>query len=518
MLHLLHPTATEPSSRRTRPWLPAAIGAALSLLVYCITIHGVYIYDDVQIISLDKRVKSPALWGQFWTRAYNDGADNLYRPLVSQSFGFEWWLHGDRPWAFHLVNLVIGAAVTAMVAELARRLVSWRVGLFAGLLFAAHPIHSEVTAGVAGRAELACAAGILGAMILFLGHPMTFRRAWAIAGLSLVAMLSKEQGLLTPLLLAILIPIRRNQNNLSQPDPAERHPMQLLVGLLIWSLAGLIILREEILGLHFAWDRNLLDFTIQPMIRCTGSDRWLMPLVLIGHYAQLLIAPIHLSIDYGYATLGWIVDRSDPYLYIGVAAVIAWIIATWASFARGARIVIFCLLAFAISYSMSSNIILIGTDLAERLMFIPSIFFIILIAIGLARLPNRLAGTLVVILLALGSLRTFTYIQRWNDKASFYAYELKQQPLSIRLHLLLGFDDFEHDRLDEARALLADARNIAPDYAQAWQLSGQIEEKAQNWKVALAFYKTAHHLAPSTAMERKIANANLMLLANPHSP
>jgi len=96
----------------------------------------------------------------------------LYRPLVTQSYAIQRWLGGVRApafgaWSFHLVNLLLHAGVSAMVAELARRIGGFRVGLFAGILFALHPIHSEAVAGIVGRAELMCAAGVLGAMILF---------------------------------------------------------------------------------------------------------------------------------------------------------------------------------------------------------------------------------------------------------------------------------------------------------------------------------------------------------------
>ena len=98
----------------------------------------------------------------------------------------------------------------------------WRVGIFAGLLFACHPIHSEAVAGIVGRAELASAAGVLGAMVLFLRRPMTVPRALAIFAVSLAAMLSKEQGFLLPLLLLALVPVRRQLF----PDGLQRQAEQ----------------------------------------------------------------------------------------------------------------------------------------------------------------------------------------------------------------------------------------------------------------------------------------------------
>src|ERR1700677_793793 len=140
------------------PFAPAALAALCALALYAVTLGGTFIYDDVQIIQHDDRIHSPATWGQLWTRDYFNGAiDNLYRPLTSQSFALQWWLSGGRAWPFHLVNLLLHAGVAAGVAELARRLAGVRAAFFAGLVFAAHPIHVEAVAGVVGRAEELCA-------------------------------------------------------------------------------------------------------------------------------------------------------------------------------------------------------------------------------------------------------------------------------------------------------------------------------------------------------------------------
>ena len=498
-------------------WGPAVFSALLALALYAVTLGGTYVYDDAIVVALDQRVRNPRLWGQFWTGQWMSGAaDNLYRPLVSQSFASQWWLHGDRPWAFHLVNVLLHAGASALVAELGRRLVNWRVGLVAGLLFACHPIHSEAVAGLVGRAELACAVGLFGAMVLFLKQPITTPRAWAIFALGLAAMLSKEQGLLLPALLAVLIPVR---GTLFPPapemTPAQRHAnrqaMLLTFTLVIWSAAGLIVLREEILKLKFEWDRGFLDIAMQPLIMSPPLDRWLIPLALLGRYFQLLIVPARLSIDYGLAVIGSTINYSDPYPYLGAAVLAAAISSIAICLYRRKWTALFCLLAMALTYAPASNIVILATIFGERLMYLPSAFLLILLAMGLTRLPRPAANILLAVLLVLGCLRTWTYVQKWNDRNAFYQYCLSVQPKSLKLHLLLAHADYEKGQLSDARRIMDDAEAIYPGYWELWRMSAMIEQKAGNWHAAVADWRRTFALRPSMPIEAQLGNAMEML-------
>ncbi len=486
------------------------------MALYAITLGGTYIYDDSFLIGLDERVQHPKLWGQFWTHDYFNGAiDNLYRPLVSQSYGLQWWVHGNRPWAFHLVNLLLNAGVCALVAELGRRLLDWRVGLIAGLLFAAHPVHAEAVAGVVGRAELACAAGALGAMVLFLKRPITTRRAVSIFILCLIAMLSKEQGMLMPALLVALLPVRRGLlategERTPEQRHAERQAMLLMFALVIWTVGGVIVLREEVLHLKFEWDRGFLDVAMQPMIQSPRLDRWLIPVALLGRYFQLLVMPLKLSLDYGLAVIGPTIRLADPSLWLGAMVLMGWIAGLCVSVARRNWTAGFCLVAMALTYSMASNVVIIAAIFGERLMYLPSVFFVILAAMAMVRLRPRVWGILLAILLALGSIRTWTYVRRWNDRDAFYEYSLREQPKSLKIHLLVAFADYEEGRLAESRRSMDDAISIYPDYWELWKMQALIDMKAGEWNRAVADWQRTFDLHPAGTVNEQLEKAMQM--------
>jgi hypothetical protein len=490
-------------------------------------------------------------WGQYWTKDYfNGGADNLYRPLVSMSYAIQAKLHGtgeNRAWAFHLVNWLLHAMVSAAVAELARRLFgSSAIGLVAGLLFAVHPIHVEAVANIVGRAELMCALATFTALVLFL-RPLTIPRAVAIWGCFVLALLSKEQGMLLPALLLMLmvIPIKgasdgapassggrkpagsRPRLEAGAPSNAPVEvgatttqapgdtsvlsyasrgalagrldtPALTLLLLVLWTFSTYISFRERIL--KFWWDRTFLDPTINPMIQSTGIDRWLLPFSLLGRYLALLIAPIRLLPDYGGEVIGSHVRFNDPYFYLGVFAVIAWIVACLFAVRRRRLPILFCLLAIAVLYGMIANLLtLIGTNFAERLMYIPSAFVCILAAMVLSKVPRRSGVALAACVIVLFSVRTVTYAARWNQPIALFERGLADEPKSIRLYLLLCEEWERRGDLDRARRVMADAREQMPAYYRLWLVSARVEKNAGNFATARDFARRAQNLKPTQA-------------------
>jgi len=445
--------------------------ALAALIVYGCTIGGTYIYDDVAIVRDDPRVQQPARWADLWTKPYflsSGGAavDRLYRPLVSSSFAAERWLHGDRPWGFHATNVLLHMAVSAAVALLGIRLGGLAVGWVAGILFAVHPVHVEAVAGLVGRCELACALAILLGVYLFLRPgPLTGGRVAAIWACSVAAVLSKEQGVLFPLLLLAAAPLRRDE---PRADNARQLRLWLLV-LLCWTLAAYLLLRERVAPV--LWDRRFLDWDVNPLVRSAGWDRSLIPLALLGRYFFLLVFPLRLSIDYGAMVIGWKASFHDPYLYLGLVAAFAWAVCVIYSLSRRNWAMIFCLAAMAVCYAMIGNVLLlIGTIFGERLIYLPSAFFLIAIAIVLGRLPRQTLAPLVALLAIAGGIRAYVYARQWNDRLRFYRASVVVQPKSERVYALLWHEYKQAGNWQAAQQVAEEARRQEPECWQPYAL------------------------------------------------
>src|ERR1044071_9667058 len=119
------------------PWLVAAL---LAMALYAVTLWGSFVYDDRAVIRDDPRVTEPGRWVEYFKEPYLPGApDPLWRPLPCLTYALQWRIHGGIAWPFHLINILLHAFASALVAELAWR---WTARIWAayiaGAIFAAH--------------------------------------------------------------------------------------------------------------------------------------------------------------------------------------------------------------------------------------------------------------------------------------------------------------------------------------------------------------------------------------------
>merc|ERR1711936_668346 len=140
-----------------RRGLALAAPPFLAILLYCNTLNHRFVYDDRPAVVSNPLVTGSAplsslLTSDFWgVPLSHTGSHKSYRPLTSLSFRLDWILAPGSPSQFHLTNLLLHALVSHLFHTfLLSLLPSSPTALTAALLFAAHPIHTEVVAGVVG--------------------------------------------------------------------------------------------------------------------------------------------------------------------------------------------------------------------------------------------------------------------------------------------------------------------------------------------------------------------------------
>jgi len=448
----------------------ALIGCPLlAIVLYLPTLGHSFVFDDRGIIEQNPLMHDARDLPRLVTTPYwnlKSGEGSLYRPLTTLSFGLDRLIaRGLHPWWYHLVNVLLHGVVTLLVTLVALEILPGILpGTIAGLAFAVHPVHVEAVSAVVGRSDLLAAAGVLAALLLHRRALIKGGRglvigAWAAVFLALMAKESGAAAAFVCLAADLTFPLR-------EARPGRRAALYVGYGA---ALAGAFLIRALVLGSIGVGQP--IPFVDNPAAAAGFPAGRLTALGAVARYAGLLLWPRHLSADYSYDQIPIIRSLGDPMALAGLCLVIlavgggVWLMRR--SSAAG-----FALLFIAICAAPISNLIIfIGTLLAERLMYLPSVGFCFLLgaiaAIFGRRYSSRVIVTLAVLLLGLGAARAALRIPDWKDDFSLYSSAMKVSPRSARIRHNLGNAYLRRGEPREAEAQFRDALAIYPDFNDA---------------------------------------------------
>lgn len=427
------------------PLTPAPLNGRLVALVfvaavavYLPTARYGFVEDDRAVVAANPRAHSIPEALRAFDQPY--WGDEFYRPLTVLSFAVDWTVSGGRPGWLHLMNALWHGVVSALVVLLLAHALSPAAALAGGLVFALHPVHTEAVAGLVGRAELLAAAGMLGAVLC------SRRRRWAAAvACAAVAMLSKEHGVITGVLIVLDRWLQRRPG-----QPPYPRPFYVALG----------IVTALFLGAWYVIGRRATGDVASVFIGAGTGQRLDIALPGVARAARLLVWPVNLSADYG--------PRVTPaYLAFSLAALAgaAIVAATlWGGWRirRTAPTLTFAAWAGAAAYLPTSNLLFpSGIVLAERALYVPVLLSAAAAgyAVDWARSrwrPQRVGLVAGAVLCVLAGM-TLTRSPVWRDNRTFLLTLLADHPESYWGHwsaaaVLAGIGDSGAARREYARA------------------------------------------------------------------
>jgi tetratricopeptide (TPR) repeat protein len=207
--------------------------------------------------------------------------------------------------------------------------------------------------------------------------------------------------------------------------------------------------RGQVLGklpyAHFIFNDN-------PLLGGDFLASRLTAVKILGKYLWLLIWPQYLSSDYSYNQIPLFAGNLGSWedwkailalaTYVGAAAAAVW------HYRRDRRIT-FLIAFFLITIAPTSNVFIhIGTIMAERFLYLPSIAFAGCLVIGTLALGRRLSGgseglskpalaALGLIALAFAG-RTLARNADWHDALSLFRSAVRSAPESYKAHMSLA--------------------------------------------------------------------------------
>lgn len=477
-------------SERVRVWLLAGLAA----VVYANTLRNGFAYDDFTFVLGNATVTSPTLSG-FLTLSQRG---NLFRPVTFASFALNWALGHAYAVGYHLVNLLLHAAVTVLLYLLLRKLLEnaarpEAISFVAAALFAVHPIHTEAVAAIYNRSELLAAGFLFAGWLLHLDDRL-------IPSLLcfLLALLSKESAVVfLPFVLA-------GDWARGKFKPASRYAwlagLTALYMALLWKTQG----GQFGKGIYSPLDNPLAG--LPALIKIGNALR------IAWKYVGLLVYPANLSYDYSYNAIrlyaSW--EKLLP-AALGTLAVLGlWL---WAAGTDRKP----WMLAGAMylgGFAVTANIFVsAGTSImAERLAYLPSAGFCLLVALLWSQIANRKPAAswalLMVLVLALG-VRTVVRNADWKDNLTLFSHDVKVQPGSARVHRALGSEFASRGQLQAASAEFRAALRIFPDYADAAEGYGLAESGLGNEPEGRKWLEMAVSLSKKGTLDHDVAEVNL---------
>jgi hypothetical protein len=496
-----------------RMWILVAVVLALTFVTFSGSLDFEFVHDDRGQIFGNPAIQSWQHAPQYftahvWAHVDPKGTGNYYRPLFLLWLRVNHMLFGLNPWWWHLTTILAHLITTLLVFVLAAAVIRDRWGaLFTALIFGVHPVHVEAVAWVSGVTEPLLGILFIASFLCHLRARGHDARPWRALSLVLfaLALLAKETAIMLPMLVFCYEwmfghGVERESLGRVRYSRSWRA---------LWSAAPFLVviplyLAARILALG-GFSPAATPYSFSAMILTWPS--------LIWFWIKHLLCPTGLSTSYDFSA----VTQPDWWNFT-VPALIVILLAGgvyWATrHLRAGR--------FAAVWMVMPLLPLLDlrafveTDFAhDRYLYLPSVGFAMLVALGLRRIPVRrpewwgLSWTQGVSVLVLAALLAVDAVYQsiyfanddvfyhhnsrmapnsWvakNNLAMWYRHQgnydaaakvfgelAEANPASWASAHNLGFTYYKMGRLEEADRYLRKAIHINPSRAESYLCLG----------------------------------------------
>jgi protein O-mannosyl-transferase len=477
----------QPAARR-RDWRPLlAAGAALlaAWWAYGPALHGPFLFDDTVLPFSLSDASAPLA---AWVRGV--------RPVLMATYWLNTRLSGDDPFSYHVVNLIIHLAASALVFPIVRRLLEWSgapsarrtlLAGFAGGLFLLHPMQTEAVAYVAGRSEALSVTLALAAYAVFLYRrqaAITWGTMLVVVALLGLAVLSKEHTIVLPALL-LLTDFWWNPGFSWRGARANWR----LYGPLALGAAGAVALFWKAILYSPSAGFGMRDVSWYQYFFTQGRALFVYP-------AEFLL-PVRLTADWDFPFSRSVVDHGAIF---GLIALVALAAAAW-HYRRRFPLACFGVFAYLLLMSPTSSIMPIADPLAERRLYLGMLGLLLIVVdlVGRVRVDSRkLAAALVAVLLVAAAV-THARAEVWADPVALWEDTVSKSPHKRRVLFQLASEYAKAGRCQDA---VEEYQKVAqawpPDYDMlvdwglAYDCVNQPELALQKLRQAADLESTAH--------------------------
>jgi protein O-mannosyl-transferase len=470
----------------------------VSFFVYFNTLQNDYAYDDFSVIKENRVVtqgisaipeilSTPYRWGYFHT------SNDMYRPLSLVMFATEYEMFDGDPAIGHFMNVLLyTCCVVALFIFLIAVFSNQHLGVpfIATLLFALHPIHTEVVANIKSRDELLCFLFAITCLVSFIRYHAGGKLKYLLTGaiLFFLSLLSKETSISLLAVIPVLFLLFKKEN---------RQRSWLISACSILVAGGFLLVRYVVLKSHNASNISEVLFIDNFLVGAHSTlEQLATAILMMGLYLQKLFISYPLISDYSYRSIPFVGFDSVWVLLSLILYICLMIVCIVRSIRKRFDYITFGIMFFLVSIAIFSNLVFFtGAAMAERFLFFPSLGFCLVIAALLNNLfaKNSFITSIADIisnkkmLLTVGVISLIMMIltvkrnSEWKDNLTLFGADIDKSPDNARLNYYLGNEMFKAvndgfyeqaqipQMVAQAKHYLHHAVEIYPAYTDAYK-------------------------------------------------
>ena len=498
--------------------------AISSVVVYVNTISNGFVLDDSVAISNNsyvvKGIQSiPALLATPYHKGWSPGFhDNLYRPLSLVMFAIEYQISELNPAPYHIINILAFSLCVILLFLFFDSIFNKEktiVAFIASLLFALHPVHTEVVANIKSRDELLCFLFAFASLNLCLKYMQNgkLRTLFWCSFCFLLSLLSKETSI-TFIFIIPFIAFAYNSRNKKQ-------------NIYIYSAIGIttilyFIARYAIMNYSYSGDFTAISTAENVLAdkNLSYASHLATAIFACGYYIKLLFVPHPLICDYSYSSIP-LVQFNDPRVWCIIGAYL--LLAGFSVYRLIRNLkdpIAFGILFFLVTIALFSNIFfLTGAIFAERFLFFGSAGFCLVIAVLIVKLAGKKATDFLLILknpkilgiviplIIVCSVLTYNRNKDWTDNFVLYTTDISKVPDNCRMNdwvadLIIQTlpeekdTDLRNNAFNSALYYLNKAVDVSPDFIAAQCDLGNLYFTFQHFDSAETHFMHAYELNP----------------------
>ena len=362
-------------------FIPIFILLLVSFAVYFNALFDDFVYDDTSQIVDNPWIRDirniPRIFSNsVWSFLPGHFISNYYRPLMHVVYTFNYHAFGLKPWGFHLVNILFHCGVSVLVFVVIRRLLTEHRAttssvylsppFIAAMLFASHPIHTEVVAWISALPDVAFTFFYLLSFYLYVRSKAVRSVSYLFSAVCFaIATLFKEPALTLPVvLLAYDYLFRKERTHFL--DYVKRYVPYLAIAV------GYFALRIHALG-EFAPKKNYVTLSAYEYV--------INVFPLFIQYLEKLLAPLNLNAFYVFHPIPSLFQLKGALsLMATLVFVVLFLIAL-----RKNRVAFLGLLFVAVPLLPVLYIPALGENtFTDRYLYLPSVGYVLLLAIFLS--------------------------------------------------------------------------------------------------------------------------------------